>query len=593
MNKSLLDYYQENLEYLRDQASDFAREFPKIAARLEITENECADPYVERLLEGAAFLASRVERKLDESAPRLLESVLGNTVPAVFDLIPSFAVAELKDPDQSIVAAAPDLPAGSRFEIMEEGSKSPCTFTTMLPISFLPITLRETRYLTLDLGRFGLTAEAGLYMRFRKDGELPASDAAGDDLLLYLNMSGTMASRLQQHIQTERGEIRVVSNGSTQLVEGLDFFIPMLDGEEGKANGNIFEQFAVFPAGFRFLKIHGFSSLLKRIKTTEELELIITFEKRCPEFSQSIDSHSICLNCVPVCNLFRKQSDRMPLELKVQHHLVPDRTAPLDYEVSRVLDINLFDNGNRKLLTLSPLYGTDLMTDSEESFNFFSVQRTPRQRGDTEKRRSSYTGQEVFVSFSGAKYREIRQEAVQFSADMLCTNRDLPLFLNRGAVLKAKEFSAFRSAVLITTPTAPEEPLLSASDTEYMEKAACLMMPFADILWSKGTVSSELLQKIIQLYIPAGQSDLSGLARSITDMESTPEIFRYVRRGQVFFESGWRVRLVLDEFSCAGIGAYVFGCVLRNILKNCKPVNMPAKIVLETKQQGKVAEWMI
>ena len=69
MNKSLLDYYQENLEYLRDQASDFAREFPKIAARLEITENECADPYVERLLEGAAFLASRVERKLDKVRP--------------------------------------------------------------------------------------------------------------------------------------------------------------------------------------------------------------------------------------------------------------------------------------------------------------------------------------------------------------------------------------------------------------------------------------------------------------------------------------------------------------------------------------------
>ena len=83
------------------------------------------------------------------------------------------------------------------------------------------------------------------------------------------------------------------------------------------------------------------------------------------------------------------------------------------------------------------------------------------------------------------------------------------------------------------------------------------------------------------------------LERSITAMESTREVFRYVQHGQVFFESGWRVRLVLDEFSCAGIGVYAFGCVLRNILKNRKPVNLPAKIVLETKQQGRIAEWMI
>ena len=115
----------------------------------------------------------------------------------------------------------------------------------------------------------------------------------------------------------------------------------------------------------------------------------------------------------------------------------------------------------------------------------------------------------------------------------------------------------------------------------------------ADILWSEGMVPRELLQKIIRMHIPAGQSDLAGLARGVTDMECTREVFRYVRKGQVFFESGWHVRLVLDENACAGIGVYVFGCVLRNMLRNCKPVNLPARIVLETRQQGKITEWMI
>ena len=39
---------------------EFAKEFPKIAARLGMEGFECADPYVERLLEGFAFLAAIV-----------------------------------------------------------------------------------------------------------------------------------------------------------------------------------------------------------------------------------------------------------------------------------------------------------------------------------------------------------------------------------------------------------------------------------------------------------------------------------------------------------------------------------------------------
>ena len=52
-----LEYYRENLSYLRTLGAEFANEFPKIANRLNINQFDCADPYVERLLEGTAFLS--------------------------------------------------------------------------------------------------------------------------------------------------------------------------------------------------------------------------------------------------------------------------------------------------------------------------------------------------------------------------------------------------------------------------------------------------------------------------------------------------------------------------------------------------------
>ena len=65
MNRRLLSYYNRELSYLRELGGEFARQFPKIAGRLGLDSFECADPYVERLLEGFAFLAARVQLKID------------------------------------------------------------------------------------------------------------------------------------------------------------------------------------------------------------------------------------------------------------------------------------------------------------------------------------------------------------------------------------------------------------------------------------------------------------------------------------------------------------------------------------------------
>lgn len=59
MDPRLLRYYNRELQHVREMGGEFAREYPKIAGRLGLEGFECADPYVERLLEGFAFLRHR------------------------------------------------------------------------------------------------------------------------------------------------------------------------------------------------------------------------------------------------------------------------------------------------------------------------------------------------------------------------------------------------------------------------------------------------------------------------------------------------------------------------------------------------------
>src|SRR3954452_7594168 len=96
MDRRLLHYYNRELQYLRELGGEFAKQFPKIAGRLGLDAFECADPYVERLLEGFAFLAARVQLKIDSEFPRFSGHLLEMVYPHYLAPTPSMAIVQLQ-----------------------------------------------------------------------------------------------------------------------------------------------------------------------------------------------------------------------------------------------------------------------------------------------------------------------------------------------------------------------------------------------------------------------------------------------------------------------------------------------------------------
>ena len=93
MDSRLLRIYNDELAYLRDIGAEFAREFPKVARRLSMDGVEVADPYVERLLEGFAFMAARIQLKLEAEYPQLVAHLLESIYPNFLAPVPSLMVA--------------------------------------------------------------------------------------------------------------------------------------------------------------------------------------------------------------------------------------------------------------------------------------------------------------------------------------------------------------------------------------------------------------------------------------------------------------------------------------------------------------------
>ena len=76
MDTRLLAHYETELAFLRDMGAEFASAYPKIAARLGMEGMEVLDPYVERLLEGTAFLSARVQLALEMQFPAFTSNLL-------------------------------------------------------------------------------------------------------------------------------------------------------------------------------------------------------------------------------------------------------------------------------------------------------------------------------------------------------------------------------------------------------------------------------------------------------------------------------------------------------------------------------------
>jgi type VI protein secretion system component VasA len=48
--EELLQFYRDELSYLRHRGREFKDQYSKLASRLELGDDECADPHVERLI---------------------------------------------------------------------------------------------------------------------------------------------------------------------------------------------------------------------------------------------------------------------------------------------------------------------------------------------------------------------------------------------------------------------------------------------------------------------------------------------------------------------------------------------------------------
>ena len=110
-------YFEREYNFLQIASEEFSKKHPTLGSRLRLSERERKDPFVERLMEGFAFLAGRIHERLDDEFPEIAGGILEILFPNLLKPFPSCAILQAK-PKPGAITQAVTISKGSEIQTL-------------------------------------------------------------------------------------------------------------------------------------------------------------------------------------------------------------------------------------------------------------------------------------------------------------------------------------------------------------------------------------------------------------------------------------------------------------------------------------------
>ena len=614
MDPRLLDYYNRELSYVREQGAEFAEQFPKVASRLGMRGMEVADPYVERLLEGFAFMSARIQLKMDAEFPKFSQRLLDLVYPGYLAPTPSMGIARF-EPSRS-EGGSPDgftLPRHSRLRArLPAHEQTACEYRTAHDVSLWPVQLIEARLtaappdLPIAGYRWGAPVRGALRLGFETTGQVEVSALKLDSLPIFVNGTADTASRLQELLHTQCVGILIHAGGlpirnlvpyppESLQAEGFSSEQALLPHESRAFDGHrLLHEYFAFPERYRFFSINDMQRALRQIGGFR-FEVVLLLKQANAALEPLVDAANFALYCTPVINLFRRTSDRIPVtSTRFEYHAVMERTRPLDFEIHTIEKVTGHHNESDRELNFHPFYAA-ADVDRRGVGAYFSVRREPRVLSEQSRRhgpRTGYIGSECFLSLVDAKEAPFSSELRQITVEALCTNRDLSLLTpvgNADADLTLMASAPVESIRFLVSPTRPSPALAEREITwRLISHLGLNYLTLTDVSAEQG---ASALRELLGLYARLGAAGSDAQIGSVQHLSVRAVDRRVPNRGPIVFGRGVSLELTVDEVPFAGVSPWLLGAVLEQFFTRHVGINSFTELSVRSIQRGLIGAW--
>ena len=594
MEGKLLEYYNRELAYLREMGAEFAEQYPKVAGRLGMRGIDVADPYIERLMEGFAFLTSRVQLKMDAEFPRFSQRLLEIIYPNYLSPTPSMAIAELQpDSSKGDISNGFVVPRGTMMDSQTlKKSGITCSYATAHDVTLQPVRIAAVELggipADIPLASLGLQHSgcvSALRIRLECYESVTLNNLQLDQLMFYLAGPDMQAQQLLELLMQH--SVGLVC----QTVE------PQPQRRALALDGLLQEYFA-FPARFQFFSVNGLRPLLQSVregkKALRQFEIVVLLDRHDAALERVVDAAHLALHCTPVINLFPKVAERIAInEKNHEYHLVVDNIRPLDYEVFSVQRLGGSASEKRYEQEFRPFYST-LSADDGNYGAYFSLRREQRTLSEHARRygtRTGYAGSEVFVSLVDERQSPWHSDLKYLTAEVLCTSRDLPLMLlqqDQGNFVMPDSIP-IKQVSLRKGPTPPRPALAEGMITWRL--ISQLQLNYLSMMDGDPEQGAASLRQLMGLYGNLSEPAIAKQIQGVRHCNLRPVYRRVPEPGPIVFARGIAIDLTVDEQAFSGNSPYLLGSVLERLFSRLVAMNTFTEMTLSSQQRGEIAHW--
>ncbi|WP_175963903.1 type VI secretion system baseplate subunit TssF [Burkholderia pyrrocinia] len=343
----LLSHYEREVGILVRHLAEFARRFPKIAARLGIAGAHVDDLHVDRMMQTFALLAARIDAKLDDDYPQFTEALLEVAYPQYLRTIPSCALASF---DPSTMFGQLTEPMTIARGTMLDANAAPCRFRTVYDVALSPLRVHSARYSPATLApasaripaeitgiisiSFASEAASQLFddaipsgpIRLHLAGDRPLVVALTDALLLRASSAYVEVDDSGRWITLSKVPVEAVGFGNDEHL------LPDEKPTSSRSFQSLIEYFA-YPEKFDFVDVDlGRIRRAARAAGAQRLTLHVAVrgtpsDSVAAQILTTLRASAFRLFCTPVVNLFERAA--IPIQLTSSDAAYPIVPLPL------------------------------------------------------------------------------------------------------------------------------------------------------------------------------------------------------------------------------------------------------------------------
>ncbi len=590
MSNEFFKYYNRELAYLRHKGQEFGEQYPKIAARLRISEERIEDPHVERLLEGCAFMTAKIRQSLDNSYPQFTESLMGQLYPDFHAPIPSMSVIKLNcsDSTKSVI----EISQGERVLVGAPGYTD-CDFKTCYPITMCPINITAGVFENAPFKSVGSRwdAEANAVLKLQisaNEKGLSLGSLAIDQLRFYLNGQTRLTLKLYQllfksligiSICVDGKEVQSVNKKQLKAAGFEDDSIVVPYSKRTFSGARLLVEYLHFPEKFMFFDLTELALNQQAIK--DSIEVRFYFNSTDEWLPKQVDEESVLLGCVPIVNLFRTKMEPKRLSsLDYEYILTPQYREAESCEVVSISEVKL---GSRdKTYENLPCYHAG---DHTHHTNTSGIYWLMRREDNSWAGGYDEPGREIYMSLVD-KQNQLPDSHSRASwvmnVEAECCNRNLPSQLPYGGGLpnvrlaNLHNFDSVRCVVPLSDTHRPE---MDESSRWQLTKLLTLNH------FTQGD-GLHTLKQALSLYAFSVASEINAITDALVRLEFEQTTGRVSQKGKVGFANGVKVILTVSDQILPQEQIFLLGSVLSVYFAQYAEINIYTQLEVKLKSTG-------